>query len=519
MAEDSSQATSVGSAPSRIAHNTILNLFGLGIPLLVAFFVMPLALHALGPVRFGLLGLAWAATEYLALFDLGMGRATVRFVAESFGKGEGGIGRTAATSVVTQTATGVLGAIVFALLTPFVVRHVFHVPASEEREAIAMFRVVALNLPFVLLLTTLRGVLEGVQRFDISNGVKIGTSAAAVVIPAVAARAGVGLAEIMLMVLVSRIVGCITLEYFIRKVISGFHWARPDDWEHTRRMLFFGGWVSVSSAVSPILVYFDRFSLAAIVGLAAVGYYTAPYEGVSRLLLIPISVIGTLFPALTTEEARGNRERASELVVAANRHLTLAMAAPIAIIIALSPLILKVWLGADAAANSATALRILAFGVFMNALAHPSYVFLYALGRPDLPAKFHLAELCIHIPVTWLLVTRYGVAGAASAWALRVTIDYTLLNYFARRHMPPLPAMFRERSRNVFMLVSLLVVATVLAAVGGSASPISSIGIMFVAVVLYAFAVWKTGLDEGERLLAKSMGRWYLGGMARKPTG
>src|SRR2546423_5712994 len=104
-------------APSPIAHNTILNLLGLGVPLLLAFFVMPVALHTLGAARFGLLGLAWAATEYLSLFDLGMGRATVRFVAEAFAAGREGIGRTAATSVITQTATGIVGAIVFALVT------------------------------------------------------------------------------------------------------------------------------------------------------------------------------------------------------------------------------------------------------------------------------------------------------------------------------------------------------------------------------------------------------------------
>lgn len=503
-------------APSPIAHNTVLNLFGLGIPLLVAFFVMPVALHALGPVRFGLLGLAWAATEYLALFDLGMGRATVRFVAEAFGKGEQGIGRTATTSVVTQTATGVLGAIIFALFTPLVVRHVFNIPAAEQPEAIAMFRVVALNLPFVLLLTTLRGVLEGVQRFDISNGVKIATSAMAVIIPAIAARAGIDLASIMFFVLLSRIAGCIALEYSIRRAIPGFHWARPDDWAHARKMLFFGGWVSVSSAVSPILVYFDRFSLAAIAGLAAVGYYTAPYEGVSRLLLIPISVIGTLFPALTSEEAKGNRMRAGELVSGSNRHLMLAMAPPVALIIGLSPLLLNVWLGPEVAANSTTALRILALGVFINALAHPSYVFLYALGRPDLPAKFHLAELCIHLPVTWLLVTKFGVAGAASAWALRVSIDCALLTTFAKRRMEPLPAEYARHTKRVLLVVGLLAVIALASAVLSASSPIAAVTVMIAGLLVYVTIAWKTALDDTERALAKSMARWYLAGLGVK---
>ena len=506
---DSTNAAS--AAPSRIAHNTVLNLFGLGVPLLVAFFVMPLALHALGAARFGLLGLAWAATEYLSLFDLGMGRATVRFVAEAFAAGREGIGRTAATSVITQTATGIVGAIVFVLVTPFVVTHVFSVPDALRPEAIAMFKIVALNLPIVLLLSTLRGVLEGVQRFDMSNGIKIATSSAAVIIPALAARAGIGLPTIMLLILLSRTAGCIAMEYAIRRAIPGFRWAAPNDWAYVKRMLLFGGWVSVSSAVSPILVYFDRFSLAAVAGLAAVGYYTAPYEGVSRLLLIPISVIGTLFPALTGEEAQGNRERAGELVSRANRHLMLAMAPPIAIIIGLSPLLLRVWLGADAAANSGTALRILAVGVFVNALAHPSYVFLYAIGRPDLPAKFHLTELCIHLPLTWLLVSKFGVAGAALAWATRVTIDWALLTFFARKKGRALPAAFAERMRRAVYVVALLVVTTLVAALLLRSSSAAAVIAMALGVAAYAAVAWKSALDDDERRLAVSMGRWYLG--------
>jgi O-antigen/teichoic acid export membrane protein len=506
-------------APSRIAHNTVLNLLGLGIPLLVAFFVMPVALHALGPMRFGLLGLAWAATEYLGLFDLGMGRATVRFVAEAHVHGNREIGRIASTSVVTQTATGVAGAIVFALAVPLVVNHIFSVPIAERPEAITMFRVVALNLPVVLLLSTLRGVLEGVQRFDMSNSIKVATSAAAVIIPAIAAKAGIGLAMIMFFLLFSRLAGCIALEYAIRRAIPGFRWERPQEWLRLKKMLFFGGWVSVSSVISPILVYLDRFSLAALVGLSAVGYYTAPYEGVSRLLLIPISLVGTLFPALTTEEARGNRARAGTLMAGSVRHLMLAMASPVAILIALSPLLLRMWLGEAAAANSGTALRILAAGVFMNALAHPPYVYLYSLGRPDLPAKFHLGELCVHVPLTWFLVSTFGVAGAATAWSIRVTIDWALLTIFARRYTKTAGALPSARNRIVVSLTAALFALALPAGLLAATAPLLAVAAVGCSILAYIAIAWWWALDDSERLLARSMGQWYLTGFGRRASG
>ena len=103
------------------------------------------------------------------------------------------------------------------------------------------------------------------------------------------------------------------------------------------------------------------------------------------------------------------------------------MAPPLALIFAFAPALLQVWLGPDYAAQASTALRILTIGVFANALAQLPFVTLYAFNRPDLPAKLHLAELVIHIPLTILLVREFGIAGAAAAWTTRVGLDLCLL--------------------------------------------------------------------------------------------
>src|SRR5687768_16267865 len=100
-------------ARSRIAHNTLLNLFGLGIPLAVALFVLPIAAHHLGPGRFGLLALAWALTEYLALFDLGLGRATVKFIADGLQGDANDLSEIASLSVGFQLVAGLFGGLLF----------------------------------------------------------------------------------------------------------------------------------------------------------------------------------------------------------------------------------------------------------------------------------------------------------------------------------------------------------------------------------------------------------------------
>ena len=132
------------------------------------------------------------------------------------------------------------------------------------------------------------------------------------------------------------------------------------------------------------------------------------------MLLVPVSLFGSLLPALTSIEARGERERFAQLAASSERVLAPVMAIPLAVVLVFAPELLRVWLGAPYAMQSATALRLLAAGVFANSLANPLFVMLYAKGRPDLPAKFHLIELLIHIPLTILLIRDFGIAGAAA---------------------------------------------------------------------------------------------------------
>src|SRR4051812_6761985 len=172
---------------SRVAHNTVLNILGLAVPLVLAFFVMPIAARHLGPARFGLIGLAWAVTEYLVLFDLGLGRASVKFIASALQRDSNDLSEIVSLATTIQVVAGTVGGAAFALLAPTLVRVAFHLPASLSGEAVAMFRVVGFSLPVILLLSGFRGILEGAQRFDMSNAIRMTSSAASVTIPAIGA--------------------------------------------------------------------------------------------------------------------------------------------------------------------------------------------------------------------------------------------------------------------------------------------------------------------------------------------
>src|SRR3989442_750024 len=284
----------------RVARYTAYNILGQAVPLLVGVAAIPIITRSLGDTRFGILALMWAIIGYFSVLDLGLGRATTKFVAEALaGHDPRRAQQVAGFTAAGQTALGVVGGVLLAVLTPWVVTHLLRVPADVRVETEQAFRWLAVSVPFVVLLASLRAALEGAQRFDLANLIRAPHGALAFAIPAVAAPLGVGLAGIVALLFALRVVTCGVTWIAIRRALPGFRWELRPAPELVRQLLGYGGWAAVSNVLGPILTYLERFVLGAVAGVGAVAYFAAPYEAISRLLIVPASLAGGLFPVVS----------------------------------------------------------------------------------------------------------------------------------------------------------------------------------------------------------------------------
>jgi O-antigen/teichoic acid export membrane protein len=411
-----------------LARNTGLNLIGRIVPLLVALGAMPYVVRHLGPDRFGLLSLAWMVVGYFALFDLGIGPATTKFVAEYLGKGEiGKLPELVWTALATQTCFGLAAGVILALASPLLANRLFKIPPDVRPEAHVIFLILAFALPVDFATGSMRGVLAASQRFDLLNALTIPASSLNYLLPVVALALGFGLPVIVLFLVLARVASLGVLFVLCFRLYPSLRANMQFDRKLVRPLLTFGGWVTVSGAISPVLDYFDRFLIGAVISIAAVGFYTPPYLISTKLLIFPSSLATTLFPAFSTSAGSGDAEYVRKLFIRSLKYLIL-LVGPCALVLAFfaRPL-LTFWLGARFAVEGALALQVLAVGIFFNSLAYVPYNLLYGLGRPDLNAKFHLAELPVHVLLAWFLITRFGLPGAALAWAIRAGLDFLLL--------------------------------------------------------------------------------------------
>ena len=412
---------------STITRNAILNLTGNAISLLVGITAIPLIVRGLGTDRLGLISLAWVILGYFNIFDLGLGRAITKYVAEALSKGDQAeIPKLAWTALTVQVIFGLMGSFLLLGLTPLLTGHFLNIPSELLHEANLTFIVLSFSIPVVLVSSSLSGLLEAAQRFDLINLIRIPSNASTFLMPLVGLFFGFKLPGIVTLILFARV---LSLFAFFEIAIGLFPGIKKfsASYKIFPRLFSYGGWVTLSSFLSPILVYIDRFLIASLLSTAAVAYYTAPYEAVTRLWIIPLSLAMTLFPAFSALEGNKDLERIGIFFARAVKYVLISLGPIVLILVLFSKNILQLWLGNDFAVNSSMALQILALGVLINSLAQMPYSLLQGTGRPDIPAKFHLLELPLHFVIAWILISHWGITGAALAWAIRVTFDALLL--------------------------------------------------------------------------------------------
>lgn len=417
-----------------LATNTIWNVVGQVAPLAVGLAVTPFLVRRLGTERFGVLSLAWMAVGYFNLFDFGVGRALTKLIAEKIGNNQQDeVPVLFSTACCLMLSLAAVGGAVGMLLSSYLADHVLNVAYGMRGEVVRAFWVLSLALPFVIGSVAFQGALAAYQSFRGIAFIRIFTGLSLFVAPAAVTIFSRDLVWIAIALLCGRILSAVLSACLCLHVDPRLRAGRWST-EAVRPLLSFGGWMTVSNIVGPLMVNLDRFVIGTVMTMTAVAYYAAAYDVVSRLLVLPIAAVGVLFPAFATALAC-DRRRAARLFESGVSVIMAIMFPLLAVIVVFAQDGLRLWLGADFAIHSAPVLQWIAIGVLVNSLAQVAFAIVQADGRPDVTAKLHVCELPIYVIFLYMFLRWYGITGAAVAWTVRAILDATVLFIFATRSM------------------------------------------------------------------------------------
>ena len=483
---------------NRLARNTLWNLIGNVAPMLVAIFCIPLLVKALGTNRFGILTLVWALIGYTTVFDFGLGRALTQLVATRLGTDEQqDVPDLVWTSQLMMLFLGFVGTAILALLSGFLARHVLHVPVALEGETTRSLYLLAFSIPVVISTAGLRGLLEAHQQFGVTNVLRIPTGVFTFVAPLLVLPFSNSLVPVVATLLGGRLLTWVAHLFYCAKIVPELRhciaWRR----DAIRPLLQFGGWMTVSNVVGPLMVILDRFVIAALLSVAAVAYYATSFDVITKLWLVPAALLGVMFPAFSMTFVQ-DRSRTAILYGRSVKLLLLILFPLILFVIVMAENGLRFWLGPEFAEHSTRVLQWLAAGVFINCLAQVPFALVQGVGRPDLTAKLHLMELPGYLLALWWLSRTHGIEGAAIAWTARVFVDAFVLFAISKRFLPDGTHLSPQTS---VVLISSLAILTLAAQVQ---DPIFKGIFLLLTILIFVAATWFAVFSPEERRLAQA---------------
>jgi O-antigen/teichoic acid export membrane protein len=418
---------------SLLAKNSILNLLGQVLPMLVGVLTIPYIVKGLGADGYGILSIAYMVLGYFSVFDLGLSRATVKFVAENLSPDKiHKVPELVWTSLSLLVGLGCAGGLLVAAFVPISVTHFFKMPPSFVGEARTSLFILAASMPIMLGNDALRGVLEAAQRFDLVNYVKVPGSICFYLFAALAIPMGIGVRGIVLLLVLVRLTTALAYLILSFRVFPElkhkFHFSRAA----MKPLTVFGGWIMVTNITGPIFGYLERFLIASVLSVGMLTYYSVPFDLVGKVLIFPVSIVSSLFPYFSYHGSRKGTEVA-DVTSRVIKYLLLIMTPVTAVLVFFAKDILQLWLGTQFASQSAVVLQLVAVLFFFNAFSLVSFTSVQALGRPDLKAIWDLIALPIYAVGAWWLMRSWGINGAALAKLLISIADCVLLYEIARR--------------------------------------------------------------------------------------
>lgn len=409
-------------------RNISWNLFGQIAPFIAALICIPLLINGLGVDRFGILTIAWMIIGYFSFFDLGIGRALTQIISEKFATDEEEeIPVIIWTGLCCMLLLGLIASLTLVIFSEWLVYSVLRIPLSLQSETVHSLYMLAPAIPFVVLATGLRGILEAKNHFKSINIVRIPLGIMLFVAPVIVLKFSNNLVLIFLSLFVVRFLTFLVF-YLLSKRIFKNLFEFKFSLNVMPELLRFGGWMTISNIVSPIMVQMDRFFIGSILSMAAVSYYSTSYEMVTKLLIIPGAISGVCFPIFAKLYAQKKHKDGMQLYWKSCKYIFMSIFPIVIGMMLFANLILKLWLGDEFAREGTVVFQILAVGVLINGLAHVPFSYLQGCGRSDLTAKTHLFELTIYLPSIFICINMYGITGAAAAWTVRVLIDAVILH-------------------------------------------------------------------------------------------
>lgn len=407
---------------SKLLRNLSSNYVTAACSAVVALFLTPLLFNYLQPSRYGVLVFAIAAEALLETVDFGIMTAMIRFVSIKQATGQLlELRELVSTLFFVAAGMGAASAALLAGGSSWIVSlSAVHGSGLSAKTVALVIAVIGVSCLVELPGTVLRGFLQGLQDFHLSNAVE----ASAVLMRAAwmlaAMHEGYGLVGIALAFPAAALYRLGAMLLVARRAEVPF----TPQWSLCRRARLaelkeFAAWTFADENVRLWFAQADVFIATRVLPIAEVGLLSIGRRipGFIQRCTNQTAVVG--FPIVSGAAARGVEAQGAlqrfAIVTARN---TFAFFVPVgAVLMVWAPDLLRLWIG-PAAVPAAPVLRIFILFALLAGLTDHVTNLLYATDQPRSAAVIAAGQLVGGVPLAFWAARHFGIAGIAAAFVV-----------------------------------------------------------------------------------------------------
>ena len=483
-----------------MARQGSLNFAGAVFNQVVRFSITFLLASLLGAAISGLYYQAFAFLAFLSLVASGAFTSTLtRYVAvHRADRDDAALRGTVRLSLITTTAVAAAVGVALWWLAPWLARGPFHDP-----RLLPLLRYVAVALPATAYTDAALAATQGFKTMKAYAAINLFFEPTCRILLTIGLLwAGWGLDGVMIALLVTNWISAVLASIALRRLMGRLE--APPRYD-VREIFAFSAPSWLSNLASNGLLWADILLLSIYASSAQVGIYQVATR-LTLLATVFIQPVTNSFAPRIADFWRREKHELMQKTFALITSWVVRLSLPSFVVLLVFPKELLSIFGPEFEAG-VTVTRIMTLAWLLNAASGPCGYVLTMTGRPVVQMANYIAALILNVALNVALIPRFGITGAATAWAatLFVLTVMRLIQVWAFTRMLP---MSRDLAKGLCAaVVAALGAIAVRQALGGGLRSLF-VGVVVVAL-LYLVVIRVLGIEEDDRLVLDALLRRF----------
>jgi len=402
------------SSAKRIVKNALANGAGLACEAIISFCMLPFILHRIGEAAYGVWAFTIAISGYMGILNLGFRPAINKFVAQYNATGEWQkIRDMLQASLFSYSACGsliVLSCIVLSLN----VSNFFNIPVEYQRTASILILLVGFQMAAGLVAVVFGGVISGLQRYELNNGIEIFVMLSRTTIILLFLNKYPSIYTIAVahftMVLIGDVITVITAHKIAD--ITPLRLFRIPDRTSLGAIMAFSAITFVISTVGRIVAYVDLPLIASILSIQAVTFYTIGSRLIKYLTNLIEVLSNVLAPATSDLHARDKMDGVRKIFIYSSKIASLVVFPVISFLFIFGDIFLFLWLGEEYP-ESYKVMCVLGAASLIYLPQVSTTPILFGTARHKILMYFAIVSGLLSVSLAFFLGKNYGLVGIA----------------------------------------------------------------------------------------------------------